>query len=477
MKKNLLKSNKKNNNIIMIQIKSIPEVDLNQKMTKFNGFNIIELNEDDDIYNLDKEYFIKDLENDLERLSEKEINRLKKIANKCENYYYMNQKEDSLINEPCFKCRCNFFNSKDLLYFLNRKDLLSYLKYAFYFLKKIIFINHQNYANNKYELEKCDNNYLINWKFFIPKTMCRICFMEVINMENIFANLKNIFCDIDKIDLIKTKNKGFLSRFRKSNFHNKIKRKLFSSKIKNNNSNIESIKKASKNNINENISIDNDKNYIIIKKSCLVDIIDLSIIKKKNEKKIEIIPNNNNNEKNIVNNINNISNNFNMYNIINYQINQQQITNIFKMQNENVKKTIPQFISNKIILYVYIFTNTITNEIQKINNYLKNLYEIYNGNITLECNQVKSFFYQRFLNITNAQKNTYNLFQLIHNDIHKKLYNYINQLLEKENKIEVKAQLIKFLNELDIIYKERHQLIQEYLNSIKLYQFLNQHFN
>ena len=130
MKKNLLKSNKKNNNIIMIQIKSIPEVDLNQKMTKFNGFNIIELNEDDDIYNLDKEYFIKDLENDLERLSEKEINRLKKIANKCENYYYMNQKEDSLINEPCFKCRGNFFNSKDLLYFLNRKDLLSYLKYA-----------------------------------------------------------------------------------------------------------------------------------------------------------------------------------------------------------------------------------------------------------------------------------------------------------------------------------------------------------
>ena len=49
--------------------------------------------------------------------------------------------------------------------------------------------------------------------------------------------------------------------------------------------------------------------------------------------------------------------------------------------------------------------------------------------------------------------------------------------MEKENKIEVKAQLIKFLNELDIIYKERHQLIQEYLNSIKLYQFLNQHFN
>ena len=66
MKKNLLKSNKKNNNIIMIQIKSIPEVDLNQKITKFNGFNIIELNEDDDNNNIDKDYFSKDLENEFE---------------------------------------------------------------------------------------------------------------------------------------------------------------------------------------------------------------------------------------------------------------------------------------------------------------------------------------------------------------------------------------------------------------------------
>ena len=481
MKKNLLKSNKKNNNIIMIQIKSIPEVDLNQKITKFNGFNIIELNEDDDNNNIDKDYFSKDLENEFENLSEKEISRLKNIANKCENYYYMNQQGDTIINEPCFKCRGNFFNSKDLLYFVNRKDLLSYLKYAFYFLKKIIFINHQNYSNNKYDLEKCDSNYLINWKFFIPKTMCRICFMEVINMENFIGNLKNIFCDIDKIDLIKIKNKGFSSRFRRSNYHHKIKRKFFSSKIKNNSLNNESIKKSSKNKINENVSINNEKNYIIINKICLNDIIDLSLIKKKDESKIEVIPTNNN-ENNVVNNINNISNNFNMYNINNYHINQQQIPYIFSMQNENVEKHIPKFICNKIILYVYIFTNSINIEIQKINNYLKSLYEIFQGNINLEYfNQVKIYFYQRFLNIRKNQKTAYNLFLMIHDNIHIKMYNYINQLLEKENKIEVRTQLIDFLNQLDIINKERYKLIQQYIDSIqKFYQFyiiLNQQLN
>ncbi len=479
MKKNLLKSNKKNNNIIMIQIKSIPEVDLNQKITKFNGFNIIELNEDDDNNNIDKDYFSKDLENEFENLSEKEISRLKNIANKCENYYYMNQQGDTIINEPCFKCRGNFFNSKDLLYFVNRKDLLSYLKYAFYFLKKIIFINHQNYSNNKYDLEKCDSNYLINWKFFIPKTMCRICFMEVINMENFIGNLKNIFCDIDKIDLIKIKNKGFSSRFRRSNYHHKIKRKFFSSKIKNNSLNNESIKKSSKNKINENVSINNEKNYIIINKICLNDIIDLSLIKKKDESKIEVIPTNNN-ENNVVNNINNISNNFNMYNIINnYQINQPQIPNIFTMQNENIEKHIPKFICNKIILYIYIFTKSIINEIQKINNCLKSFSEVYKGHISLEYfNKVKSYFYQRYLNIRKNQKTAYNLFLMIHDNIHKKICNYINQLLEKEIKIEVKTQLIDFLKQLDIINKERYKLIEQYIDSTNqfnhFYFFLNQ---
>ena len=70
---------------------------------------------------------------------------------------------------------------------------------------------------------------------------------------------------------------------------------------------------------------------------------------------------------------------------------------------------------------------------------------------------------------------------MIHDNIHIKMYNYINQLLEKENKIEVRTQLIDFLNQLDIINKERYKLIQQYIDSIqKFYQFyiiLNQQLN
>ena len=202
MKKTLSKANKNNNNIISIPFKSFSENECNQKIIKFNGFNIIELNEDENNNNSINEISLNEFENDLEMIPQKEIRRLMNISNKIENYFEkkgLNNIEDG----TCFKCRIKYSNSKDLLYFLNRKELLSYLKYCFCFLKKIVFINHQNYVNNKYDLEKCNSNYLINWKFFIPKVMCRICFMEVINMNNLFGNLKTIFSDIPILTYIK----------------------------------------------------------------------------------------------------------------------------------------------------------------------------------------------------------------------------------------------------------------------------------
>ena len=42
MKDNSINQNKNNYNIIMIPIKSIQDVESNQKLIKFNGFNIIE---------------------------------------------------------------------------------------------------------------------------------------------------------------------------------------------------------------------------------------------------------------------------------------------------------------------------------------------------------------------------------------------------------------------------------------------------
>ena len=68
MKDNSIKQNKNNYNIIMIPIKSIPDVESNQKLIKFNGFNIIELNENDENNKEEKEYLNKELENDLDFL-------------------------------------------------------------------------------------------------------------------------------------------------------------------------------------------------------------------------------------------------------------------------------------------------------------------------------------------------------------------------------------------------------------------------
>ena len=71
------------------------------------------------------------------------------ISNKIENYFEkkgLNNIEDG----TCFKCRIKYSNSKDLLYFLNRKELLSYLNYFFVFLNKIFFINNKNFFYNNF---------------------------------------------------------------------------------------------------------------------------------------------------------------------------------------------------------------------------------------------------------------------------------------------------------------------------------------
>ena len=157
----------------------------------FKGFNIIELDED-----IEQS---KNLNADL--LSEREIVKLKTKAKSIEEYYISNFDKDK-ISENCFNCLMNNFHPNELLYFTKRKDLLLYFKYCFYFMKKNLFLDEKIYIENKYELEKCDSNYLNGWKFFIPKTICRACFLKILNMKGLFANLKNIFSDIDSNDLI-----------------------------------------------------------------------------------------------------------------------------------------------------------------------------------------------------------------------------------------------------------------------------------
>ena len=455
MKKTLSKANKNNNNIISIPFKSFSENECNQKIIKFNGFNIIELNEDENNNNSINEISLNEFENDLEMIPQKEIRRLMNISNKIENYFEkkgLNNIEDG----TCFKCRIKYSNSKDLLYFLNRKELLSYLKYCFCFLKKIVFINHQNYVNNKYDLEKCNSNYLINWKFFIPKVMCRICFMEVINMNNLFGNLKTIFSDIDKIDLDRHKNRGFVSNFRRN--HRRKKKRILSLKINDS--------KKSKNNkpINENIIISNNKNRIIIKKSIL-NRLDLSFLNKKtNQKFIENKINVLGNPQNI-----NITQTFNTFNIIN-NYNQNKFygysnNNSEKEQNSLLNEGVPKFFSNKIVISLYELMYKFFLEIKSINNNIYN-FKCYESNPNVFMNienfkKFKNYFKKSFMELDKSQSYIENLFTIIAKKI-KEMSDYINKLLMQTNKEEVQTRLTNLINHLVLIENDRVTLYNKY---------------
>ena len=469
MKKNLSKANKNNNNIISIPFKSFSENECNQKIIKFNGFNIIELNEDENNNNSINEISLNEFENDLEMIPPKEIRRLINISNKIENYFEkkgLNNIEDG----TCFKCRIKYSNSKDLLYFLNRKELLSYLKYCFCFLKKIVFINHQNYVNNKYDLEKCNSNYLINWKFFIPKVMCRICFMEVINMNNLFGNLKTIFSDIDKIDLDRHKNKGFLSNFRRN--HRRKKKRILSLKINDS--------KKSKNNkpINENIIISNNKNRIIIKKSIL-NRLDLSFLSKKtNQKFIENKINVLGNSQNI-----NITQTFNTFNIIN-NYNQNKFygysnNNSEKEQNSLLNEGVPKFFSNKIVITLYDLMNKYFLEIKSINNNIYN-FKCYESNpnvfMTIEnFKKFKNYFQKSFMELDKSQSYIENLFTIIAKKI-KEMSDYINKLLMQTNKEEVQTRLTNLINHLFYVENERVTLYSKYQFFVNMLRDSSQKF-
>ena len=254
-----------------------PYDDTLHKEQTLNGFNVIELNEEE--INLD-------MFSDLTNLSEREIDRIKKKAQSIEGYY-LGKGEDAKINENCFNCLMKDFQANELLYFAKRKDLLIYLRYCFYFLKKILFIDNQIYTENKYDLDKCNTNYLNGWKFFIPKTMCKGCFLQMINMEHLFGNLKTIFSDVDV--------SSFRRNFRRNRSHLNPRIRIGHSIQKNENENKEQPKKRGfapnlkrktfKKNFknNKNITFDDKNGLILLKKNILSE--DLVENLKENDKK------------------------------------------------------------------------------------------------------------------------------------------------------------------------------------------------
>jgi len=260
----------KNKNGYKLVKKLVNDDKRHQRQLKINSFNIIELNEEE---------ISPENDPDLNIFSEREIQRIKKKAISIEEYY-SNGSEDAKITENCFNCLMNNFRANELLYFSKRKDLLTYLKYCFYFLKNILFLDYHTYIKNRFDLDKCDINYLNGWKFFIPKTVCRACFLQIINMEHLFGNLKAIFSDID----INLSSRNL--RRNRSHFNPRLRTSHSSRRVSNNNHNINpeegkniivipkkenKIKNKNSRN-NQNIIYDDKKGVISIKKDILGDI-------------------------------------------------------------------------------------------------------------------------------------------------------------------------------------------------------------
>lgn len=179
-----------NNNVIIIPFSDNQEESINETTLNINGFNIIELDEEKNDYsNLIPLYEEEQI------IGIRQQIQIKSKAKMVENYYENQAENIKYVN--CSRCLLNNFEPNELLYFKDRKTLISYLKYCFLYLKKNIFTNHSIYMNNYYDLFKINQSFYNGWKFSLEKTLCKACFLQIINMEYLIFNIKNIVCDYD----------------------------------------------------------------------------------------------------------------------------------------------------------------------------------------------------------------------------------------------------------------------------------------
>ena len=205
-------------NLIKIPYYDLLEEPHNHSPFIINGFSVLELDEtNEDLYQDDS---IPDIETKRSLL-------LKKKADIIENHY-MSYSEEEVSKVHCSICYMNGFCKNELLYFRDKKFLISYLQYCFIFLKKNLFMNHIIYMNNRYDLSKIDQTYYIGFHFRIPKAICKSCFIQLINKEFLLSKLKNEISDYDE-----SSNRGLTSPKKNTNLlKNKRKRQRKIIKIK-----------------------------------------------------------------------------------------------------------------------------------------------------------------------------------------------------------------------------------------------------
>ena len=183
---------------------------------ELNGYNVVELLYTESISNK------KILDNDKINFEESSIDKIefhekktkiKEVMTKSQikeiEEYYTSQYGISKINENCFICLMNSFLSNELLYFNSRLSLFNYCKDCFLHKSKKIFVDEKIYKKNKEQFFSVNQNFINSWRFFIPKTICKGCFLQLINQKDLIYSIKKIFSDTDNDSSCKTNYRNY----------------------------------------------------------------------------------------------------------------------------------------------------------------------------------------------------------------------------------------------------------------------------
>ena len=209
-----LLSKKRSRQITKSKSNQIDEED--SPMFELNGYNVVELLYTESISNK------KILENNLINTEESSIDKIefhekktktKEVMTKSQikeiEEYYTSQYGISKVNENCFICLMNNFLSNELLYFNSRLSLFNYCKDCFLHKSKKIFVDEKICKKNKEHFFSVNQNFLNSWRFFIPKTICKGCFLQLINQKDLIYNIKKIFSDTDTDSSCKTNYRNY----------------------------------------------------------------------------------------------------------------------------------------------------------------------------------------------------------------------------------------------------------------------------
>ena len=432
-RKNLLTKKRSRNGSKKRESSSL-HINYNSPMVQVNGFNVIELYYAESLENKNASFDSEFEEKNIIELKEEKSNSKENNENNAEiiemtrtkakniEGYYTSKFALSEIKENCFKCLMTNFLSNELLYFNSKKDLFNYIKYCFSTKTKLLFTDEDILKDNKEKFMNANTSFINGWRFFIPKTICKGCFMEIINMKHLISNIKNIFSDTERDSLCRTNYRNyalFSPRFRAAfqlsksrNQRRQVRKKNFG-RYKNSmnnenayNMNNWTINKNKEKDYNLNTKYDKGKNVIIVDKKILDNSV-LGMLKKNTLSKngIYLRQNINNNYKNILNE-NEINNNDLKINLIGENKSSLNKSEIINNENNISIQGQNNININNNITKDNINYESINHNIKELFNTMKYSYEIFSCHL---CN-IKRIIFFIVSYVSHSKQEIYELF-------------------------------------------------------------------